>query len=445
MSESESECYSDNEDIYKCEDCNQVFKSNKALMIHFKRALVHSGNSSSFECHACNKKFPIFSRLNRHLLTCKKNKTNKYEAVQKALDEANEKLKEEIENKTKALDEANEKLKEEIESKKSAIQELEVTKGKLQVLDNLKVVNNFVNVNAVINVQNVVQRLPMVRDSDIEGLIQNAPYESFHSADSLGSYLSRNYLKERLVTTDYSRGVVAWKDENRNLIKDKGALQISKKISKIGSKNRLDINRKLKEFDEQMDQTNSAHIININAKYDTYQKIISQNTDFNIDLGKSVAKESPQLSSFQSLPEQKFENFKNSVQQFFKAYGSPLVRHNCSTFINHFVENFGLIKPNAYDDICFYILENFVRKGDIKFFLVSKSVYFSDDSENLYHDRKCEQLCGMVLAFLKDNILKNAEGNNKAGYFKFSDDDIRLLCDKDKFLQFFIDILREYF
>jgi len=429
MEESESSLANE-EKFYYCEPCNLTFKSKKSLAVHRTKSSAHSMNN--LECKGCLKKFPCYSRLELHEKSC-------FELIKQTYNKLNDLVaqKERIELQLH-------EVRDELSKTKS---DLDKTQAKLEAYEEMslstKSVNNYYIQNNVINYQSVVERLPMVRDADIVKLIHNAPYESFDSSESLGYYISTQYLSDRMVSTDPSRGVVAWKDENRTIIKDKGAIAISKKITKIGSSNKYEINKKLKDFDEKMDQTNTAHIININNKKETYDLISCESQNFSKNLGKTIAKFTPNLSTFKELPKVKIESFKSMVMQFFQNYGDPCVRHGCKSFLEFFTVKFNKSEPTNKSS--FLKLYDDLMSNKIRFFLLNTHTYFLDDIDNLYRDKDSMFLTYLILTFLKDNILRNAARNNKACYFKFSDDDIKLLCNKNNFNSFLIETIRPFF
>lgn len=443
-----------NETLFKCSDCNLFFKSKKALSVHKTRSSTHQ--NLKLVCDGCKIRFNSIGRLELHLNVCPN-------SVEKQQKEKEEKVKANYEEMIKTLQQNLEqtqscllRTQNDLEKAQS---ELSRTQGKLEAYEEIQmsstksITNYYIQQTNLINYQSVVERLPMVREADIVGLIKNAPYESFDSSESLGQYLTTNYLNDRLVTTDASRGVVAWKDENRTIIKDKGAVEISKKITKIGSSTKYEIDKKLKAFDEKMDQTNISHLMNINNKKDTYDCITSQNPKFSKELGKTIAKYTPVLATFKELPKVKIETFRCSVKEFLDKFGDPLVQHSCKTFIEHFCDKFNLIKTNnginSLKDFTrgmnFVKLHEALISKKINFFVLNRHTYFLDDIDNVYTDKNSNFICFLLLSFLKGNIMKNANRNNKASYFKFTNTDIVLLCNKHDFYLFAQEILRDFF
>ena len=425
--ESDSESEIDNDEkqsIYYCNLCKKYFTCYKSLRVHQTKSSNHY--STKLDCDGCGKVLLDKTKYNRHILRCKKLQILLPDISESQSSQQLVPTNAEVPIYTAADLQNERKLM--VAEMFSQLSAKETTNT---VIKNITNVNTFIQNNTIINCENVIKRVPCVKDNEIANLLKEAPFESFDSYDSLGRYISKNYLHNRLVTTDSSRNVVSWKDEHSHIIKDPGALEISRKITNLSPDTTYEINKKIKDRKGDLNLSNTAEVTSYTNKIATYNAMKTQSQNFNQNLGKVIAKCSTKLSSMQALPDVTIESFIGKVKQFFTDFGHPLHTYDCTGFLHHFMEDFALNKKTIDNESCFFTLQYMLQtEKSINFFVLNKVAYFLDDSNNIYADKKCATINNIILTFLKDNILKNATRSNKASFFRFTETDIVSLYDK---------------
>lgn len=205
------------DEIQVCKICSSVFPSLLSLKIHIGKK--HKSNNSRFLCCECDREFTRQYHLDRHVETCKKAKDRK------------------------------------IETKITEIVQEQIIKQQPQQITYITNTNNNITNNNGNNINNYGTRNytntqnNYLTNNDFDNLVpitNRRLQESFQSVfnemkqtnqmlkseKDLGFKLTSGPLKDSLVCTDASRGIVHWKDgDNDNQhVKDSGCIMLSDKM-----------------------------------------------------------------------------------------------------------------------------------------------------------------------------------------------------------------------
>jgi hypothetical protein len=302
---------------FNCSYCESSFLSNKALNIHITK--MHQQNKVN-QCSICGNNFAKTYTYKRHMITCNaKNQvmTQRIEEVSKIKTEL---LVKEVE--CQYQKQISDLLQQHIETVK-------VTAKAPTTINNITNINNVYNNNRSYTQQNnflsdnFEKLVPITEKSLKENFKQvfdearlNKQYLS--SEKDIGIKLTTGPLKESLICTDASRGIVHWKDgDNDNKhIKDPLCLSLSNKMFNAIANN-LELVDDYKNFlNEKQDSFNintlpeealsccdSSVMLNQLAKSDTIAKI-----------AKTIAKNVPSELTFVKK-EFKFEKLFTLIQQ----------------------------------------------------------------------------------------------------------------------------------
>jgi hypothetical protein len=237
--------------------CNLEFVSKQAVNVHLKRKhpeCVPKVNKTSgwaskapVICTFCSKQFSNKFSLQRHQESCKPQS----EDVQLQL------LKKELE--TKDVQTENLLLKQKIENLQHECelkaQHAEEIKKIVQTTQPTTVINNVHNVhnvqnssrnsytqnNTLIASRQQIESLVPISSDSLTKMLQSTFDKALQSKvvietlESLCDKWVTNELKDSLISTDVSRGIVHWKDgdQNNKAIKDPKCLLLSEKLTKV--------------------------------------------------------------------------------------------------------------------------------------------------------------------------------------------------------------------
>jgi hypothetical protein len=205
--------YKMTDESYNCVICGENFASLRALKIHVGKK--HKQENQMFSCSHCGKVFNKKYNLNRHL---EKDSCSKQPSI---------------------MNEIDKKIQEQIKKQPPAQQ--------ITYITNNNITNNNVNNYGTRNYTNTQNNY--LTNNDFDNLVpitNRRLQESFQtvfnemkqtnqmlkSEKDLGFKLTSGPLKDSLVCTDASRGIVHWKDgDNDNQhVKDSGCIMLSDKM-----------------------------------------------------------------------------------------------------------------------------------------------------------------------------------------------------------------------
>jgi hypothetical protein len=291
--------------------------------------------------------------------------------------------------------------------------------------------NQQINIDGKVNYKKVVENLPCVTSEDLDSLFKNLPIHSLDSIKAVTNYVSSQYLNKRVVCTDKARRTVAWKDENRKIIKDKNGSLLSKKVKRAGVENKDVLETLLHNFDDKIDQTNIGQLESINRKNDTVVAITKNNTSFEDEFAKSLISHTKHVKNFHTLPKAEVETFTKYIKAWCKAF-STQEKLDLTGFLYILFKDCFKIQPTFEPHNLVTLYTSCLNKT-IVCFMDCCNCYFCNDAENITVDFKGNVTFNIIRLWLKQNMAPNALANNHYHCFAFTDDDIRDITNKDLF------------
>ena len=428
--------------MFKCNTCLNDFITEKSLKIHLSKT---KGRCEPLKCSFCNKIIRFSSSLERHQSSCKLKKKDKDDINKlNELKEELSKMQEQISNDKQEL------LKKEAELKDKKIMSEKIDDlynkynsgtNQQNTTTNIQILAgqfNFISgSDTTLNLKNIVNRLPCVRTEDLQRLLESADIKkTMDSVDNVTSYLASNYLNSRVICTDKSRHTVAWKDENCEIVKDSKAQKLSNKVHTASVKSQAVLKSKLKNYIDDIDQSDGNKIVDILNKEITHDSLIQPSNayrnDFSNLFSKRLTKSLKHVDSFQGLPCNTNNNFLTNLDTWLYNYNYNTVfdllgfltlflKYFCKVSVSKTDAETSLLDLHSKKRICWFD----------KYF-----AYFLNDSQFIHKDLYYSLIVPKLKNFILSNIKPNAEGNNKAEFFNFSDSDIKTACNEDS--------LREY-
>jgi len=232
---------------HKCEYCNHAFSGKYTLKGHQKTAkycLKLRGEDSKFGCEDCEKIFTSKFNLTVHRKSC----VIKNSEIRKQFSVLESKIRNELQNcqkENEAFRIENRLLKKQVEDFKKQVEDLQ--NALLKVAER-PTTTNVSNIEHQI-VQNLVQITPEHLEKSAENLTIKHIEEK--GVNGYRDFLLEYPLKNGYFTKDYSRRIVAFIDENGNVVVDPNMMKLLQRVFKaIVSRNTELINERIKEIME---------------------------------------------------------------------------------------------------------------------------------------------------------------------------------------------------
>ena len=325
-----------------------------------------------------------------------------------------------LEKETKSLSQTLEKKDEKI-----------IENNNINVTLQLNQINQQINIDGKVNYKTIVEKLPCVTNGDLDTLFKNLPIASLDSIKALTNYVSVNYLNKRVVCTDKARRTLAWKDENRKIIKDKNGALLSKKVKRAGVQNKSLLEGLLHDFDSTIDQTNISDLESINRKNDTVVALTKNNTWFEDEFSKGIVPHAKHVKQFTSIPQAEVENFTKRLKTWCNNFTVNEGKVDLTTFLLMLFRECFNINPNTHHDMLTLYVDTINKK--ILCFLDCCNCYFCDDADNIISDHKGRITFNIIRLWLRQNMAPSALKKNQAHYFCFSEQDIKEITDEELF------------
>lgn len=348
---------------FPCDSCDAAFSSSKALKIHHTK--VHA-KKQTYSCSFCNYVFTKLYNLERHHVKCV-SKTQQVLSQQVLSQQVAEAKEEASKIKTELM-----VTKVECQFQKKVAdffqQQLETAKAPTTINNITHNINNVYNNNRSYTQQNnflgdnFEKLIPITEKSLKENFKQvfdearmNKHYLT--SEKEIGFKLTSGPLKESLICTDASRGIVHWKDgDNDNKhVKDPLCLSLSNKMFHVMTNNydvvddyKNFLNEKQDSFNintmpkEAMDCCDSTDMIKQLSKSDTITKI-----------GKIMSKSVPSELTFVKK-EYKLEKLYSLLEKLVYKKPYEVLLQSASAIANWFLkalQSYGFVKNKKSEEL----------------------------------------------------------------------------------------------
>ena len=441
--------------MFNCNQCDLVFSSNKALLTHLNKSNAHK-EKLVFTCDLCKTTFESDQKLKVHIQTCElKQQIKSLTKENKHLNEQ----KQTFEKQNIVLEEKVKLLNDLIDKKEERIKELQ----QVNVTVQYNQVNNQININqsSDVNYKNIVDRLPPVKLKELEYLFNSFPANTFESYESFTKFISNDYLKYRVICTDLRRKTLAWKDENRNIIKDKEGRLLSQTVKNIGKKNHKKLDAIAKELASKLDYTNISQAIRDSTSSE-FRDVFYYKDDqhFQSNFIPKLVKRVTNIKNINNLPNRTFVNIKLAVNNYFDHFKS--IDGFDPTNLKSIEELSPSLSESSDDNSlkqrltlteflllmfknCFRMPSHHAQFMSLYTCCVSKIIlvfidccycYFCDDAENVYPD-----IQGNVLIQEIYNQLKNP---SRLNYLTLSKSDLDDLSSLNCFKSLFFELAYRY-
>jgi len=310
---------------YECTYCSKIYSTQGNLTKHQKISKSCINNRADHICEYCGKKLSSIYTLERHYDTCKNlNITEKYKKEVNTLKEINKNTEIKyliLDDKYNALIEKYKKLEEKYDEVQN---ELKQTYKNMQefLIKNPKVINttnnNYTTQNSTNNltVKQYVSQLQPITAIDFQNTLQHYT-DKYIDEGAIGyaKFLLDHPCNNKIVTTDLSRKIIAYRTDKNEFIKDPKCRELIKMAIVDHKQDILTICTKRRKLLGDMKTLDDDSYMN-----DVYTKKINDITEFIIflknDLEDYVETNVPnKISSEITNRTQQYTNVKTNVME----------------------------------------------------------------------------------------------------------------------------------
>lgn len=398
---------SENEnDEFLCEYCESSFHTEKSLNIHISK--THKQNDKI--CPYCKKVFTTSKNCKLHVTnTCKIKKEEEGKKVINYTQQISN-LKQQIEEKEKIeidLITENERLKQKLKDQEELSKEkreleknLSFKEGENQTLKEM--VNKqrpYINIynsgtiQSGNSINNVIQCLPCIKDSEIKiSLEKLSSTQLMDEEEGLGRFLSRDYLRERVVATDSSRQTIAWKNENKEIIRDTNSRQLTNKIYNVAKTITPIFNAIVNGYSQNSDCPSAEQIITTNNMLNFIDRIKTNRNKSKKALAKAIVDHIPTIKDIKDLNiEPDFKEFISYIEEWLKSFTSYVF--SLKDALKHFIS---YTKQQNWNRKGWHTTLSELVEAKRKIVIDTHFSYYCNDANHLFEDENHQLLCTIL-------------------------------------------------